>query len=211
MNMVQELGTTYFAQRFGGSYFKGPDGNPAVILTRNWRDERSVPCNIFRGKVEKAETLSEDIPADFFTDMGVLAVPRLGWRSAAKGKYLTYLSRNNTSYQRGVCAGNLRRLYAPHTEYLVNYGEISPAYYQGDAITAKLLYEQEYLTLADGVDQMNAGKMLAFPVSPALAVVPKNDTHFALLMERREVGVVDRESRIITMSIPFDPNLLENV
>lgn len=211
MNMVQELGTNYFAQRFGGSFFKGPDGNPGMILPRGWMDERTVPCNIFRGKVEKTETVNEPIASDFFVDMGILAVPRLGWRSAAKGKYLAYLSRNNTSYQRGICTANLKRSLAPHTEYLINYGEISSSYYLGEAITAKLLFEQEYLTLADGIEQMNNGKLLAFPVTPALAVVPKDDTHFALLMGRREVGVVDRETKVITMSIPFDPSLLENV
>lgn len=210
MNMVQQLGTSYFSQRFGGSFFLGPDNNPCKIDTRRWQDEQTVPVTTFKGTPEKATSEQGYVDAEYFPDMSILRVPRLGWRSAARGKYLAHLSRVNTSYQRGVCDANLQRQNAPHTTYLINYGEISTGTFQNEAATALLLYKQKYLPLAEGVALMNEGKILSFVVSPAFAIVPQDDDTYAMLAHDRKVGTVTK-SGDISLLIPFSPEMLESV
>lgn len=211
MNMVEELGTSYFAQRFGGSFMKGPSGEVCCIRASGWQDERHVPVNVYKGRVEKLTMEVAHIPADFFVDMSVLAVPRLGWRSAARGKFLAHYSRNNTSYQRGVCPGNLKLVQAPHTRYLSDYGEIALPFYQAEGVQGKLILEPNYLSLAEGLHRMREGKLLAFPVNASFAVTPHDEDNYALITVDRMVGTVAKETGEINLTIPFDPAMLESV
>lgn len=212
MNMVEELGISYFAQRFGGSFIKGPKGEVCCIRSSGgWVDDKTVPVNVYKGRLEKLTASVEMLPADHFTDMSVLAVPRLGWRSAARGKFLAHYSRNNTSYQRGVCPGNLKVTQAPHTRYLSDYGEISLAFYQSESVQGKLILEPNYLSLAEGLQRMREGKLLAFPVNASFAVTPHDEENYALLASDRVVGTVAKETGEINLTIPFDPAMLESV
>lgn len=210
MNMVQQLGTDYFSQRFGGSFFLGPEGHPCKIENRRWRDDTSVPTITYTGTPEKPGVTEGYTPADYFPDMSILRTPRLGWRTAGRGKYLAHLSRNNTSYQRGVCPANLKRELAPHTSYLINYGEFAAGTFMSDSATALLIFNQKYLPLAEGIELLNAGKILAFAVSPAFAIVPQDEDTYAMLAHNRKVGTVSKSGGI-NLLIPFNPEMLESV
>lgn len=199
-NLISELGRPYFNERFGNSFFKGPNGHPCYVM----RSERTAVIETpeivraveVKGSLSKPTVDEIEIPADFFSSMEVFAVPELGWRMAAKGKYLARFERNNRSYHRGVAFSNLIRSHHDMTLWAADEGIISLEHYTRHANTVKLVMEPEYMPLSEGIKEMAQGKLLSFAVSANLAVVPDLDDKFALLFGYNKVGTITPEGEI---------------
>ncbi len=211
MSIVTELGHSYFAERFNGAYFRGPEDKMYMIDTgrRGFSSGSNVPVLSIAGTAERVTSDVETLPTSFFTDMAQFKVPRLGWRCAQNGRYLTYLTRNNQSYQRGVCKKNIERTYAPHTDFLSRYGQVSKDYFDRYETTGKLVLDPHYLPLQQGLREMNAGRRLAFAINPDVAVVPYSDDRYALLGMSGMIGTVECATGQIEMTIPLNTELLE--
>lgn len=211
MSIVTELGPRYFEQRFAGAYFRGPDNKICMVDTasREVRRDNAVPVIVIGGPIERVNSENITLPDTFFTDMAQFAVPRLGWRSAQNGRFMTYLTRNNQSYQRGVCKKNLEFQDAPHTSFLCQYASISREYYQRPVTLGKMVLDPQYMPLARGLADMNAGRRAGFCLNPDIAVVPFSEDKYALLGMAGMVGTVECATGTIEMSIPLTAEQLE--
>lgn len=208
-NLVSETGRDYFYDRFGGSYFYGPD-NVVCMIDANARNrsDTSIIVQRLEGVKERVRKVRAEVPNDFFQDMSFLRAPPLGWRTAAKGKVLAYFSRNNHSYARGYNTKNVSPTWASHSEFLQRYGNLNLAYFSQDEAKGKLVMEPEYMSLSAGLQEMNAGRIVAFAVNPDVAVIPESEETYALLGRMGQVGSVNAETGAITMTVPFDSNYL---
>lgn len=205
MNLVEELGRRYFAERFDGSFFKGPDGSTCIVAGLG---NDGILANKVAGTVSKPALDSTEIPNDFFVDMSVFATPELGWRSAAQGKYLAFFSRNNRSYHRGTSHGNLHRDISPLSYWAAETGALNLPTYNKEATTAKLVMEPEYLSLTEGLAKLAEGELLSFCISANMAVFPEEEEMLALMFNNRKVGTVNLNGEI-TCNIPFIRSTLE--
>lgn len=205
-NLVQELGREYFLQRFKGTFFKGPDD--ATCIMRRHPGDGEAEVDKIVGTVNKPEIESILVPDEFFSDMRVFATPELGWRSAAQGKYLARLNRNNTSYHRGVASQNIGRNVSDLTMWLANEGVISLSYYAREATLAKLVMEPEYLSLSEGLTKIGSGEILSFCISANMAVFAEGEEDMALMFNANKVGTINLRGEI-NCNIPFVTSVLQ--
>lgn len=208
MNMIQQVGVDYFSTRFSGCIFIGPNGNPYYIECI--RDHRSgvVSCKEVEG-VKSARNVS--VPFDFFMSYKFLSVPEVGWRTYDGGRFAVFLQRNNTSYTRGITTKNLKRVYADHTEYLFRMGKLSRTDVDLPSYLATLVARPEHLSMAEGVEAMNKGKIMAFSNSAHIAVVPESNTVYNILCDSTHVANITPEGEVSVLEghEEFDLEILQ--
>lgn len=192
-NLVDELGYGYFQERFNGALFYAPDKRAGVIMGMS---NDGVSAELTSGNVGKLSSEKVVIPKTFFTDMSVLAVPPLGWRAAAKGKFMGYYRRNNRSYQRGVSISNINCEYSEHTNFLFNTDDLNYSYYQKQACISSLILSPHYMTLREGLTGMRDGEIVGFAASANLAVLPHTEESNILMFNTTQVGTVDFNGNI---------------
>lgn len=193
-NLIKELGSGYFRDRFGSSLFYTPEDKlPAYVVDVVGN---GVAAKVSKGTLGKLSSEDRVIPNEFFKDMSVFAVPPLGWRCASKGRYLAHYTRNNRSYNRGVTLNNTNKHLANHTQYLLNTDDLSFTYYERPGTIAAMIMAPEYMRISDGLRKMNEGTILSFVVSPNLAVVPETEERYGLMFNTMRVGEIDVNGRI---------------
>jgi hypothetical protein len=198
-NLIESLGTDYFNQRFEGSMFRDPEGRPSFM---EMASHNGVSVKSLTGVVGKLSTVSHLLPHAFFSGLEVFAVPDLGWRSVQGGRFLARLSRNNQSYARGVTFSNLRTYQHPMTTAMMEEGLLSSGYYAQRGVITKMVFDQEYLSLSEGLSLMREGDVLSFCISPNMAVVAEGDDVAGLLLGDNKVGTVSYDGTI-NCSVPF--------
>lgn len=201
MNLIEEVGLDYFYDRFNGTMFEGPNGKPCFIGHNNG-SRGVVSVKELEGPVNKCRATDITIPYSFFSSMAVFAAPEIGWRQAEKGKYLTYFSRNNGSYTRGLCRRNLVTAFAPVSEWAMLRSLYPVAHYEQEATKVLLAMRPEFTPMNEGIKLMQAGKILSFAASHRLAVVPDENDTMAILFNQQKVGIVTASGEI-QCSIPF--------
>ena len=179
--------------------FRDPEGRPSFVETAG---RSGVTVKSIVGNVGKLSTHTHSLPHEFFTGLEVFAVPELGWRGCQSGRFLARLERNNASYARGLTFGNLRTYHHPLTNSMMNEGALSSGYYSQRGVMTKLVFDQEYLTLAEGLAQMRDGEALSFVVSPNMAVVAENDESAGIYLGQRRIGTVGFDGTM-NCTIPF--------
>lgn len=193
MTIVEQVGPDYFASRFTGCVFIGPNGNPHYIDGVNNPRSRQVNCK----EVESLKSVRNvTIPFDFFETFKFLSVPEIGWRSAEGGRVLVRLQRNNTSYTRGITLKNLHREYAEHTEYMFDMGKLCKKDTELGSYLATLVTRPEHLSISEGVEAMNKGKIIAFSNSAHVAVVPESNTMYNILCNSTHVANITPEGEV---------------
>lgn len=207
-NLLQSLGRDYFNQRFEGSMFIAADGRPSYVIHAPSSARDKVTVKSISGNVGRLSTSQHDMDADFFSGMEVFRVPELGWRSVQDGRYLTYMSRNNRSYSRGVAFSNLR--HHPHSLSIAMQNEsyISESYYTQHGVLATLVMKPEYLTLAEGLAGLREGNLLSFAMSPNMMVVAESEEAGSLYLGMSRVGSVSFDGTI-NCNISYVKNSLE--
>lgn len=213
MNLVEEVGPSYMAERFAGCVFLNADNQPCFInpdkRAMHWGTD-TVKVTAVTGPVSKRTVVACDVPLDFFTDLSVFKVPPLGWRATNNGRYLAFFSRNNESYNRAVSVNNIVRTLAQPTRYLINSGAISADTYNSDSATALLLLKPEYTPLREGLEQIRNGLSLSFAVNPNIAVIPAADNKQAIYFNLNRVAMVDPDGSI-TCDNPIITELLKGL
>lgn len=186
-NLIQQFSLDYFMARFQNTVLLGPNGNPCYISEGN---SSSIVTKEVTGTIGKLRTETVRIPHDFFTDMTVFKTPELGWRTAAQGRLAVFLSRNNRGYNRGINLGSLTRWISPLTVQLMEDGLVSNTYYEQSGVKTKLVFDADYLTLAEGMRKMSEGELLSFAVSPRIMVAAAGESHADLYFSENRVGRV---------------------
>lgn len=196
MNLINDVGRAYFADRLRGCVFKGPDGSTCILDDDPYFDGDVRVRKIKMSGMQATQSI-EHIPKNFFTSLKFLKVPPLGYRTASRGRVLLYMSRNNTTYTRGISVpNNLTVEYSPHTEFLISMRKINHTKLMNDGFLASLVLNPEYLTLDEGIKQLNAGSILSFAINHEYAVAPEDDTTYTLLFNKKKVGTVTPEAEI---------------
>lgn len=208
MHLIRELGESYFRERFASCMFLDLDGNAAYLNENSdWYDNQ-VPCFTVTGPASKPVIAESRLPYDFFKDLSVFAVPPLGWRAAAQGRYLVHFSRNNRSYHRAIAPHILRRVVSPSTQYLLDTDSISSNYYERAAITVNLVMKPEYHTMQEGLALMRQGKLFSFCSSANVSVIPDTEGRQAIFFNTNRVGTVESNGTI-NCTVPVIQSLIE--
>lgn len=198
MNLIEELGRQYIAERFDQCMFYGPERRPCVLRAASrWNPEDGVPVQVINGTPSNKSVEDMTLDADFFKDLNTLAVPQLGWRSTAEGKYMLYYSRNNASYHRGLAPKNLQRYMSPVTRYLLETDNLDDTTYANYHTDVLMIMKPEFQTLADGVERLRAGELISFCVSPVLAVMPAKGSNMSVYFNTRPVATIDKDNNIL--------------
>lgn len=208
MNLVEELGTSYFLDRFNHSMFLDPEGRPAYINHGIPTARGTIPVASIEGPVTKPSVIEGSLPYDFFKDLSVFAVPPMGFRSANNGRYLVHYSRNNRSYRRGVSTDNINRWVAPSSMYLMNEGALSYDYYDRPTSTIMMIMKPEFTPLKEGIAKMKAGELFSFAASSNLAVIPAVDDAFALYFNTNRVGTISADGSL-SCTVPMVSNMIK--
>lgn len=196
-NIIEELGTQYASERFGGCFLFTDDNRPAYINTGVRWGNGSVPVVIVEGTVSKPTTLPSMLPNEFFKTLDVFAVPPLGWRMAAEGRYLVYYSRNNqATVHRAVSPNVLRRFVSPATQFLQDTDNVSIGYYDRLPQTTLMIMKPEYVKFKDGVEAMRSGELFSFCSSPVVAVIPEVDDAQAIYFNSNKAAILDSKGTL---------------
>lgn len=196
-NIIEELGAQYASERFGGCFLFTDDNRPAYVNTGVRWNSGTVPVIAVEGSVNKPTTHPIQLPYEFFKTLDVFAVPPLGWRMAAEGRYLVHFSRNNqATVHRAVSTNVLRRFISPATQFLQDTDNVSVEWYSRLAQTTLLIMRPEYTKLKDGVEAMRAGELFSFCASPVVAVIPDMDESQAIYFNSNKAAILDSKGTL---------------
>ena len=205
MNLIQKYGTRWFRSKFNGTYFMHR-GIPAVIQTVH-EHKPAVAVAMHHRTGGEVKSMIQDVPYDTFMDHKMFSVPELGYRHSQGGKWLGYISRNNSSYVRGVGTQNIRTQESNLTRSLRRMGVKIANPTPGEL--CNMVLDPGFIPFYKGIKLMLDGKIVSFAASPTIAVVPTPDEDtFTIMMCSREVGTVSADGEI-SMALPFAKTYIE--
>lgn len=203
-NLIDKYGTDWFRNKFRGSLFR-LHGVPARVIGVGSRVEAYALVRR-RGKVEARQTF---LDYSHFPDSNMFAVPELGYRHNKSGKWLAYLSRVNTSYNRGISLKNLNKSVAQHTEFLRFSGFNVEA--PDENTLCNMVMDPTFIPFRTGIKLMLEGKIISFAASPTIAVVPSDvDDSLIVRLCSKEIGTVSPEGEL-SLTLPFANKYLEQI
>lgn len=197
-NLIDEVGTQYFAERFGGCMFFDAAKRPSFIDNSERWPNGKIKVGIIVGPATKPTIETGYLPYSFFKNMSVFATPPLGWRSAAQGRYMVHMRRRNTNngYHRGIAPKLILPTFSPATEYLFQTGNISEEYYMRPSTVTALVMNPEYVSLKEGLPLMREGELFSFAVNPNIAVIPDVDEKLGIYFNTKKVATIDGKLRL---------------
>lgn len=198
MSIIKEVGRDYFESRFSNCFFIGPSGNTCIIRSRS-RPRDAIDCVEVKSVKNQVVTTDVAVPHSFFTDMGVFKTPPLGYRHDRGGLFLASFYRDNTSYTRGVCTANLKHTYALHTQLLMRMKKLPTS--TDEYYSANLIMKPKFLSVGEGVEAMNKGKLLSFAASADVAVIPQEGDNYGVAFRGVKVADLTPEGEMM-----FDVN-----
>lgn len=206
-NLVEQYGSSWFMNKFNGCFFLH-NGEPHIVQNNATRWRTNVPCV----KVEKGEEVYAGyetvVPTDAFTDISVFSVPNLGWRSSDKGRCLYYLTRNNSSYHRGLSQRNVTAYPSTLTTWLQGYTGYN-AFLTKEMLAYTSLVP-DFLSIPEGVAKIRAEEILSFAVSPTIAVLPIGEDKMAVMFKQKRAGTIMPDDSM-SLIIPELNSYMENL
>lgn len=193
-NLISDLGQQYCSEFLGGALINH-GGNIHIIQQV---DDSWISTVRLDGSCEKLKLANSKIPFKALDEgFNSLEFPDLGYRSCSDGKVLMYLGRKFTT-RRGLHARDLTVIHHPITNGLFNEGELDPNYYSQRELLGLAAMKPNYLTLADGLKQMEKGKLLSFCVSHEVAVAPaiKKSGYLDILFRGNVAGSIDKSGKV---------------
>lgn len=208
-NLITQYGANWFISKFGGSIFM-LNGEPHIVTpdSSGWRTQ--VPCNRLDLADNGFSVTRQDVrvSADVFTDASVFAIPNLGWRSLDKGRLLVYLSRNNSSYHRGLASRNLNIETSSLTTLLHRRGGYTTQINPIDYLRAAAM--PEFMTLMEGIEKIRNEEILSFAVSSTVAVLPLNGEQLRVMFKQKVAGIINPDNTM-QLALPELSSYMENM
>lgn len=203
-NLVDKYGARWFTSKFSGAYFSHK-GIPASV--NDITNDSNVRVNLYPRVDNEVRSMSVVLPKEEFVDHKMFSVPELGYRHASNGKWLGFISRNNSSYNRGIGVNNIRTTESNLTRSIRRLG-IQVQSPKASEL-CNMVIDPGFIPFHKGIALMLAGKIASFAASPTIAVVPtpEEDT-FTIMMCSREVGTVSASGEI-NLVLPFAKNYIE--
>lgn len=202
-NLIDSLGADYCNQRVAGALFV-LEGNAYMFQAVRWNEAGTalvVAAQKYSGTPEKQVVEIVELSPKVFTGWSSLSFPTLGYRQAAAGQVLMYLSRSN-SVNRGLNWRDIRvSMHDVSYACEAAFGIELARFTQGTTLNVMTLLPT-YTPLMEGIAAVRAGKMPAFAVSADFAVAPVHDVPFLeILYRQRRVGTIDAEGKI-SLDVP---------
>lgn len=202
-NLIEKYGPSWVQNKFHGSYFRY-NNMPAKML-EVVGDE--VVAQVALRKSGGVERKVIRVPASYFPTSEVFNVPELGYRHAQEGRWLAFISRNNSSYHRGLSASNIRVVESSHTEYL-RMNRV-PVKSLNDSELCNVIMDPNFIPFHKGIKLMLDGKIMSFAASPTIAVVPDHSGEGLIVrMCSKEIGTVSPDG-VLSITAPFAQNYIE--
>jgi hypothetical protein len=198
-DLITKLGTEFFNRKFSGSYFKDNQDRPGIIRTV---DGGQVAYTALGGNSKRIYRSDQTLPRSFFTGLEVFSVPTLGWRSAQDGKYLSFFSRNNRSYHRGLSGSNLTSEHSPLTKWLMASQNMDRNIALNEDFKCMLAMKPEFIPFTVGIQKMREGSLLSFAASPTVAVMPGEEDTFSIYFRQALAGKVLPDGTVV-VDIPM--------
>lgn len=196
-NIIEELSADYCNELLVGCLFLHKGEAHEFVRANNKRDGSiMIEAVKYVGTPEAVKPSMVAIPAAEFGGWGSFAFPPLGYRQAAAGQVLTYISRQ-PSVRRGL---NKRDLITdPHNvsrTCAMKFGVDLAYFRRGEALIMQVLKPQ-FTSLGAGLKDVMAGRIPAFAISADFAVAPNKGVDFLeILYRQRQIGTIDENGKI---------------
>lgn len=209
MSIILNTNRDYFVRKFGGAMFFDSDGTPCALPCPSlsgmdvpmFTNEAKVRAIAVTGSADRPVKEERILEPEFFDSMAKFAVPALGWRSAAGGRVMMYLTGSTRTYKKGVCLDSVQFSYARHTRDMFETGNVSHSFYGRPYVKLAAVMRPKYMSLQEGLAAMNAGDIMGFAVSQDLAVLPNADDTYLVAYANQIVGTIS-PSGTATLHIP---------
>lgn len=198
-NLIHDLTPGYCNELMPGAMFL-KDGEPHVFREADYEGQH-VYCRKYSTTADRVTTKAVQVPSTFFKGWAAFEFPILGYRMAANGQLLAYVSRNN-SVRRGLHIEDARvDLHEVSYQCENIFGLGLDHYTRGNGKVPLILCPQ-YMTYTEGMAKILNGEIPSFALSPDFAVAPNEKIPFLeILFRQRRVGTIDENGNAeITMS-----------
>jgi hypothetical protein len=197
-NLISTVGRDFFNRRFQGSFFLDSKKRPSIV---DGIEGSEIVYTALGGSIKRLTATTQRLPFDFFKGLEAFSVPTLGWRAANGGRDLSFFSRNNKSYHRGLSTANLIIERSKMTKWLQNTGNYSITGEQSHR-ACMLALKPEFIPFTEGISKMREGKLLSFAASPSIAVMPDEDDKFSIYFRQNKAGEVLPDGTVV-VDIPL--------
>lgn len=199
-NLLKEYGMEEFSSRvMGCSIIYG--GHPTITKKVTNHPDTGILTILgtqLLGTPEKFTREPVYIPVDYFTGMNSLQYPQLGYRVAAAGQYLAYMSRIPTAVRKGLHVSQLKVDVNRLSSALEYYTGFEMGYYDSAEVMALLALKPQLTSWQEGLKKVKAGEIISFVVDENFACVPSPDElkFMSILYRDRVIGHMDANGNI---------------
>lgn len=193
MSLIQEVGRDFFNRKYEGSFFLNDNNKPSILLRAD--DDGAVHHREIGGSIDRLLVKERTVSADFFTGHETFSTPPLGWRCRSRGRIMSYFSRNNRGYHRGLCVGNLTLDHSPMTRWMLQSGNVVNDLSENTKCIMAM--KPEYMPFLEGLAEMRAGKIVSFAASASLAVVVDEADTFSIFFRQNKAGTVLPDNTVV--------------
>lgn len=153
MNLIQQFGSDTFFEKYRGALFLYGDD---VLEVRDVVDDvEGIVCR--KMGADNIPTDNVIVSADTFSDIGVMASFKPGWRVYAAGTQAVYCFRRNRGYAKGFRVDDIITTRLSPTTSRVNYQK-PPTREE----LAYLLVKPEIIDYGEGMEMLARGERLMF-------------------------------------------------
>jgi hypothetical protein len=193
-NLIDELSPAYCNDMLRGAMFL-MDKTPHQFQQVDEGQSNVVACRRFSDNPDRVTTKNVPVPKEFFKGWSALEFPILGYRMAANGQILAYVTREN-SVRRGLHPEDARvDLHDVSYECGRQFGLGLDHYTHGNG-KIPLILCPTYLPFGEGLAKILAGEIPAFALSADFAVAPNPKVPFLeVLYRQRRIGTIDETGK----------------
>lgn len=193
-NLIKDLGVPYCNENLIGSLLF-VEGVPHII---NEITQRGISTTSFKGQISKPVLANVNLPVTIL-DKGFesLKYPRLGYRSAAKGKVLMELELI-PNFKRGLRPDSLQVTFPAPITFLADKLAIDLNHYTRDNVKPLIVASEDYMSMQDGLAAIRKGDIYTFAVSHELAVIPAaiEGGYLEIVYRGRTVGEIAASGKV---------------
>jgi hypothetical protein len=197
-DLITELGATYCNDLMQGAMFLH-EGVPYEFERALAQLDGNilVSCTRYTDDADKPKPKVVQISSTVFTDWSTLAHPQLGYRMAADGRMLAYVTKI-PGVRRGISAGSL--IITPHDVSWVceENGLVDTNHFLNGTGKPAFVMCPKFFTFTEGIAKILKREIPAFAISADFAVAPNRDVKFLeVLYKQRRIGEVDEKGNAV--------------
>lgn len=199
MNLLEQHGAATYNSRIAGAFIRHSEGWVGIL--GQCEDGTNIKVTKVEGKIGKLSTEDVYLRPDFLPNLAALGTPDLGYRTAAEGRLLVYIT-NAGGYNRGIGNANANMTYSNMSYDMFEARALSSSYYSRPDVRAMLVHNPEYLDFHTGAAAMSTGDLASFAINSYVALSSTaNPLEAALEVRGQVVGRVALDTLEIKCNI----------